>query len=212
MTASVTFGSGETERMLTLTAADDAVDEEEETVTLGFGTLPERVTPGTQNTAILTLTDNDDRGVTVSPTKLEVTEGCSETYTVVLGSQPTGEVTVAVNVPEGAEFTVEAEELTFAVGAWETAQTVTVKAGRDDDAVAAAAASIEHDGERRRLHGRGGSRGGGDGVGGRRGERGADAGVRGADAHRHGQQRRGDAGGRAELRGERPEQRQRAAE
>ena len=53
-------------------------------------------------------------------------------------------MTVAVNVPEGAEFTVEAEELTFAVGAWETAQTVTVKAGRDDDAVAAAAASIEH--------------------------------------------------------------------
>ena len=52
MTASVTFGSGDTERMLTLTATDDAVDEEEETVTLGFGTLPERVTPGTQNTAV----------------------------------------------------------------------------------------------------------------------------------------------------------------
>ena len=81
------------------------MDEEEETVTLGFGTLPERVTPGTQSTAILTLTDNDDRGVTVSPTKLEVTEGGSDTYTVVLRSEPTDDVTVAVNVPEGAEFT-----------------------------------------------------------------------------------------------------------
>ena len=54
-------------------------------------------------------------------------------------------MTVAVTVPAGAEFTVEAEELTFAVGAWETKQTVTVRAGRDDDAVAAAAASIEHE-------------------------------------------------------------------
>ena len=144
MSASVTFGSGDTERMLTLTATDDEVDEEEETVTLGFGTLPERVTPGTQSTAILTLTDNDTRAVTVSPTKLEVTEGASESYTVVLGSQPTDDVTVAVTVPAGAEFTVEEAELTFAVGAWETAQTVTVRAGRDGDAVAAAAASIEH--------------------------------------------------------------------
>ena len=145
MSASVTFGSGDTERMLTLTATDDAVDEEEETVTLGFGTLPERVTPGTQNTAILTLTDNDDRGVTVSPTTLEVTEGGSETYTVVLTSEPTDDVTVAVNVPEGAEFTAAEEKLTFTSTNWEETQTVTVRAARDDDAVAATPERIEHD-------------------------------------------------------------------
>ena len=84
MSASVTFSSGQTEQRFTVTATDDEVDEEDETVTLGFGTLPERVTPGTQSTAILTLTDNDTRAVTVSPTKLEVTEGGSESYTVVL--------------------------------------------------------------------------------------------------------------------------------
>ena len=145
MSASVTFGSGDTERMLTLTATDDAVDEEEETVTLGFGTLPERVTPGTQNTAILTLTDNDDRGVTVSPTTLEVTEGGSDSYTVVLTSEPTDDVTVAVNVPEGAEFTAAEEKLTFTSTNWEETQTVTVRAARDDDAVAATPERIEHD-------------------------------------------------------------------
>ena len=145
MSASVTFSSGETEQRLTLTATDDAVDEEDETVTLGFGTLPERVTPGTQNTAILTLTDNDTRAVTVSPTELQVTEGGSDSYMVVLTSEPTDDVTVTVTVPAGAEFTVDKTDLTFAVGAWETEQTVTVRAARDDDAVAATPERIEHE-------------------------------------------------------------------
>ena len=162
--------------------------------------------------AQVTITDNDDRGVTVTPTKLEVTEGGSDSYTVVLTSEPTDEVTVAVNVPAGAEFTVDKTDLTFAVGAWETEQTVTVRAGRDDDAVAATPERIEHEVT------------GGDYAGEAaaavavtvlevgHGERGPDTGVRGAGAHRHGRQRRGDAGGRAELRSERAEQRQRAIE
>ena len=50
----------------------------------------------------------------MTPTKLQVTEGGSDGYTVVLRSEPTDDVTVAVKVPAGAEFTVEEEELTFA--------------------------------------------------------------------------------------------------
>ena len=118
VSASVTFSSGQTERRLTLTATDDEVDEEDETVTLGFGTLPERVTPGAQNTATLTLTDNDTRAVTVSPTKLEVTEGGSESYTVVLRSEPTDDVTVAVTVPEGTDVSVDEATLTFTSTTW----------------------------------------------------------------------------------------------
>ena len=134
MTASVTFGSGDTERMLALTATDDAVDEEEETVTLGFGTLPGRVTPGTQSTAILTLTDNDARGVTVTPTKLEVTEGGSDGYMVALTSQPTDDVTVTVIVPEGTDVSVDEDHAEVHEHLLE--QTVTVRVAADDDALA----------------------------------------------------------------------------
>ena len=144
MSASVTFGSGETEQRLTLTATDDAVDEEDETVTLGFGTLPERVTSGTQNTAILTLTDNDERGVTVSRTGLEVTEGDSETYTVVLRSEPTADVTVTVSVPAGTDVSVDEPSLSFMSTTWTDAQTVTVRVAEDDDALADATVTLTH--------------------------------------------------------------------
>ena len=145
MSASVTFGSGDTERMLTLTATDDAVDEEDETVTLGFGTLPERVTPGTQNTAILTLTDNDTRAVTVSPTELRVTEGGSDGYMVALTSQPTDDVTVAVTVPEGTDVSVDEPSLTFTSTNWNEAQTVTVRVAEDGDALADETVTLTHE-------------------------------------------------------------------
>ena len=107
---------------------------------------------------------------------------------------------------------MEAEKLTFTSTNWEETQTVTVRAARDDDAVAATPERIEHDVT------------GGDYAGeaadavavtvleADTAQSGTDAGVRAADAHRHRQQRRGDAGRRAELRSERPEQRQRAVE
>ena len=47
--------------------------------------------------AVVALEDNDERGVTVLPASLTVTEGgAAENYTVVLGSEPTGAVTVSV--------------------------------------------------------------------------------------------------------------------
>ena len=207
----LTIAAGEMSGAETFTLApvNDDLDEADETVTVS-GSAPGTDLSVTETE--VTITDNDARGVTVSPTELEVTEGASETYTVALTSQPTEDVTVTVTVPTGAEFTVEEAELTFAVGAWETAQTVTVKAGRDDDAVAAAPERIEHDVT------------GGDYAG-----EAADAvavTVLEADTARadltlefgpptHTDTDGSgavDAGGRAELRGERAEQRQRAIE
>ena len=45
--ASVTFNSGQTEKEFTFTATDDTVDDDDESVKLGFGTMPFRVSPGT---------------------------------------------------------------------------------------------------------------------------------------------------------------------
>ncbi len=76
----------------------------------------------------------DPRGVSVSPRTLSVGEGSSATYTVVLDSQPTGNVTVTPAVSGDADVTVSPSALTFTPTDWSTVQTVTVSAAQDADA------------------------------------------------------------------------------
>ena len=92
----------------------------------------------------VTILENDIPGVTVTPEELEVTEGSSESYSVVLDTEPEGTVTVTVG---GAveDVTVAPEELTFTTLNWSTAQTVTVMAAEDDDAVLDAAVRLTHE-------------------------------------------------------------------
>ena len=57
--ASVTFGASETEKSFTLTATDDSVDDDRESVAIGFGSLPSKVSAGSPSEAVVQLTDND---------------------------------------------------------------------------------------------------------------------------------------------------------
>ena len=92
-------------------------------------------TPGLKvSSALVTITDNDVAGVTVSPTALDIREGENDSYTVVLDTQPSGNVTIEVAVPKDSEVYVEPALLTFTTSDWEAAQTVTVTAEQDDDA------------------------------------------------------------------------------
>ena len=60
MPSSIILGSNQTEQSFSVTAVNDTVQEDEETVLLGFGEpLPAGVTVGSQATATVTLTDND---------------------------------------------------------------------------------------------------------------------------------------------------------
>ena len=58
---------------------------------------------GESASATVPVIDNDERGVTVTPTALTVDEGGSGSYTVVLDSEPTADVTVEIQVPEDAD-------------------------------------------------------------------------------------------------------------
>ncbi|MCU0543975.1 MAG: calcium-binding protein, partial [Oscillatoriaceae cyanobacterium Prado104] len=79
----------------------------------------------------LTNKDNDTAGVIVTPTEITATEGgANGSYTVVLKSQPTGDVTV--NLTTGSQIEPIAP-LTFTAADWNIAKTVTVKAV--DDAI-----------------------------------------------------------------------------
>ncbi len=127
-----------------LTPTNDAVDEEDETISLK-GTLEDVTVTDTE----ITLTDDDTRGVTVSAASSGVTlretddtsdpqdtkEDHKETYTVVLTSKPTDNVEIELSVPDGAPFTVSPLSLTFTpsgAGMWSTKQTITVTAVNDN--------------------------------------------------------------------------------
>ena len=131
---SLTFAPEEvaSQGMVTLEAVDNDIDAADAPVEVG-GTASNNLDVSlTVTEATLTLTDDDTRGVTVSPTTLSIREGDTATYTVVLASEPTETVTVAVTVPSTAVDRVNPERLTFTPATWETPQAVTVTAVDDE--------------------------------------------------------------------------------
>ena len=81
----------------------------------------------------LTIRDDDESGLTVSPAALTIDEGDDGTYTVVLNSEPPGTVNVLVSGTAGTDLTLSSSSLTFMPSDWNVEQTVTVTAGQDDD-------------------------------------------------------------------------------
>ena len=143
--AGITFDAGDTEQTFAFAATQDDFDDDGESVKLTFGsTLPDGVSEGSTIQAIVTITDDDTVGVTISETSLEIEEGDSETYTVVLDTEPAGDVMVAIGGFAGTDVTLDDSTLTFTTGNWDTAQTVTVTAEQDDDAVNEEVVNITH--------------------------------------------------------------------
>ena len=69
---SVTFGSNETERTFDVEAVDDGIDDDLESVTLGFEELPSGVFAGSPASTVVNLDDNDD--APENPESIEETE------------------------------------------------------------------------------------------------------------------------------------------
>ena len=145
--ASVTFNSGETEKSITFTATNDSVDDDGESVLLGFGTLPTRVSAGSLTTATVNITDNDVRAVMVryEQGSYTVGEGSSVVIKVILSADPERRVTISINRANqgGAttdDYSVVPTSLTFNSG--ETIKSITFAATDD---------SVNDDGESVRL-------------------------------------------------------------
>ena len=98
----------------------------------------------------MSIADDDTVGVDISETALTVTEGdaAGVSYTVELTSQPGGDVTVTVGGHSGTDVGLSGldgnSKLTFTTVNWGVAQTVTVTAAEDDDAVTDAAVALAH--------------------------------------------------------------------
>ena len=78
--------------------------------------------------------DNDTAGITVNPTSgLTTTEaGGTATFTVVLNTQPTADVTIGLSSSDTSEGTVSPASVTFTAANWSTSQAVTVRGQNDD--------------------------------------------------------------------------------
>ena len=92
--------------------------------------------------------DDDTPGVTLSKTSVSVTEGSTATYTVVLDTAPTANVTIAVanrgRTADDQDLTVNPASLTFTTSNYSQAQTVTVSAAEDNSDDIDGTAAITH--------------------------------------------------------------------
>ena len=135
--ANVTFDAGETSQAFTFAAADDDIDDDDESVTVGFGTLPAGVNAGTPATADVEIGDDDVPTVSVSfvASTYSVAEGGSVAVTVSLSADPerTVEIPLATTLLGGAsaaDFSGVPMDVTFAAG--EMSKTFEFAATDDD--------------------------------------------------------------------------------
>ena len=137
---------------LSLTPVDNDIDAADAVVTVNATTTsPLALAPSSLD---VTVTDDDERGVVVSPVSVTVREGMADdlgdlaaTYTVVLGTEPTATVTVTPSPqspPAGSELTLQPSSLTFTSANWDEPQTVTVTTPDDTDVEEDAEVEIAH--------------------------------------------------------------------
>ena len=138
-----TFAANAATTALLVATDDDGHDEANGSVTATIMDSPTHQI-GDAASATVQVIDNDVRGVTVTPTALTIPEGGSASYRVVLTTEPTANVTVAVQVPTNAEISVTPTALTFTAANWKTTQTVTVTTAQDADSVADNPVTIRH--------------------------------------------------------------------
>ena len=133
--AEIEVPSKQTSASFDVIVVDDAIDEDDETITFDWRRSGTAHTDTSSIEVTGTIVDDDTRGVSISETELDIAEGSSDSYDVVLLSAPTGTVTVTASVTGSPDVTLSSSEMTFTGSNWNTAQTVTVTAGQDSDAV-----------------------------------------------------------------------------
>ena len=143
---SVTFAAGETEKSFTVTATDDSVDDDGESVQLGFGRLPSGVLLGSPSTATVALVQDADVStwyVWFGESAYTATEGGSATIGVHLNSPWKPELNEALTVPlfdpehqggaSADDYSGLPESVTFQPGQTRASFTVRVTEDSEDD-------------------------------------------------------------------------------
>ena len=134
LSTSITFAAGEQIATLRVSTEDDDIDQDgyEVTVSLSktvgsnvnrFRLRDDAFSSVSDN---INVNDNDTRGVTVTGSPVAVDEGSTATYSVVLTSEPTADVTVTPESDDTNAVTVSPNALIFTMANWNVEQSVTV--------------------------------------------------------------------------------------
>ena len=139
--ASLTFTNSNwnSAQTITVTGVDDSIIDGSQnttiTLTVNDGSSNNNYDPLADQTVTAATADNDSAGFSKSKTAVTVSEtGTTDTFTVVLTTQPNSNVVIDVSSDDTDEATVSPSSLTFTTGNWNSAQTVTVT-GVADNAV-----------------------------------------------------------------------------
>ena len=132
---SLTFTNAnyDTPQQITVSADNDDIAEGFHQITISHTAAGDVYTGISISNVAANITDNDTAGISVSPTSGLTTNeaGATDTFDVVLDSEPTSSVTISVTSQDTTEATVAPGSLTFTPANWDTPQTVTVT-GADD--------------------------------------------------------------------------------
>ena len=123
---------------VTTTGVNDDVDRDDSlniTVSINEASSDDDFDTIGDETVTVTLTNDDSAGFTMTPATVSVGEGSTETFNVVLTSQPESDVVVDLSSDDNDAASISASSLTFTPSDWNTSQLVTISGEEDDDVV-----------------------------------------------------------------------------
>ncbi|MXX29330.1 MAG: hypothetical protein F4Z45_06410, partial [Gammaproteobacteria bacterium] len=142
----IAAGQRQSTGTVSITAVDNDIDAADKSLTVSATIMGGHMAQAPANVT-LAIEDNDERGVTISESALTLAEASgSDTYDVVLTSEPTANVVINVASSDTGAAKVSPNKLTFAPADWDDPQTVTVTAVNDtvDNPNDQRAATISH--------------------------------------------------------------------
>ncbi|WP_199250065.1 Calx-beta domain-containing protein [[Phormidium] sp. ETS-05] len=132
--AQITIADGSTSGQVTLTVANDLIDEDSETATFTISNPSVGIALGTTTSQTVTITDDDTASYDITTISGDTSElGGQATFDIKLTSQPTSTVTLNFTSSDTSEGTV-IPTVTFDATNWNQYQTITITGV--DDAVA----------------------------------------------------------------------------
>ncbi len=122
----IVIPAGQLSGTVTVTSVDDASVESAETVVVDILSVTNAKEDGVQQKTT-TISDNDAPGISVSAISNNTNEnGQTATFTIVLNSAPSNDVTINLTSDNLSEGTLSASSIVFTSGNWNTAQEITV--------------------------------------------------------------------------------------
>nr|WP_319400952.1 Ig-like domain-containing protein [uncultured Carboxylicivirga sp.] len=122
----IVIPAGQLSGSITITSVDDAFAEDAETVIAEIASV-DYAKEETDQKKTITISDNDGPGITVSTISNDISEdGQTATFTIVLNSAPTNDVSISISSNNPAEGQTSVNSVTFNSTNWNVPKVITV--------------------------------------------------------------------------------------